>query len=126
MKKENKTKSISSSAQYVTLRIYFSHPRSFTYLPFFFSPTHKTETGIVNRWETTNGKPPGPISMMGQSETLSRSWIIFTLFSRCIMLLLCYSPPTTNSAIMLSRNYFPQPNQHILTFLHLILLCRII
>jgi len=40
----------------------------------FATPTHKTETGIANRWGmTTNSKPPGPIIMMGGSETLSRS-----------------------------------------------------
>jgi len=35
----------------------------------FCNPTHKTETGTANRWETTNSKPPGRIIMMGQSET---------------------------------------------------------
>jgi hypothetical protein len=40
-------------------------------------PTHKTETG-----GTTNRKPAGQIIIMGQSEKLSRKWIIFiTLFS---------------------------------------------
>ncbi len=63
------TKSISSGAQYVTLRKYFSHP-SFSYVPLC-NPTHKTETGIVNRRGTTNSKPPGRIIMMSQSETLS-------------------------------------------------------
>jgi hypothetical protein len=48
----------------------------------FFNPTDETETGTANRWGTTNSKPPGPMSMMGQSETLSNSQIIFiTLFS---------------------------------------------
>jgi hypothetical protein len=37
-------------------------------------PTHKTETRTANanRWETTNSKAPGPIIMIGQSETGSR------------------------------------------------------
>jgi hypothetical protein len=48
----------------------------------FFNPTDESETGTANRWETTISKPPGPISMLGQSETLSNSQIIFiTLFS---------------------------------------------
>ncbi len=39
----------------------------------FSNPTLKTETRTASRWGTTNGKPPGPIIMMGQSETLSSS-----------------------------------------------------
>jgi len=46
------------------------------------NPTNKTETGIANRWRTINSKPHGPMIMMGQSETLSSSYIIFiTLIS---------------------------------------------
>ncbi len=37
----------------------------------FATPPHKTETGTPNGWGTTNSKPPGPIIMMSQSETLS-------------------------------------------------------
>jgi hypothetical protein len=48
----------------------------------FSNPANKTETGTPNRWGTTNSKPLGPIIMIGQSETLSRSQITFiTLFS---------------------------------------------
>jgi hypothetical protein len=61
------TKSISNSAQYVTLRIFYSHPSLVMYS--FATPT--TETRTANRRGTTNSKPPGPIMMMGQSETLS-------------------------------------------------------
>jgi hypothetical protein len=39
----------------------------------FCNPINKSETGTANRWGTTNNKPPGPIIMMGQSETLSTS-----------------------------------------------------
>jgi hypothetical protein len=39
----------------------------------FGNPTNKTETGTANTWRTTNNKPPGPIIMMDQSETLSSS-----------------------------------------------------
>jgi hypothetical protein len=53
------SKSISSSAQYVILQKYFSHPSLVIY--FFPKPTHKTKTETANRWETTNGKAPGPI-----------------------------------------------------------------
>jgi hypothetical protein len=70
---------ISSGEEYVTLQKYFSHPSSDIH---FFNPIHKTKTGTANRWGTTNSKPQGPIIMMGQSEILSSSHIIFiTLFS---------------------------------------------
>jgi hypothetical protein len=78
------TKSISSGAQYVTLRKYFSHP-SFSYV-LFCNPTNKTETGTAKQigggGGTTNNKPLGAIIMIDQSETLSSSnQIIFiTLF----------------------------------------------
>jgi hypothetical protein len=61
----------------VTLQKYFSHPSLV-----FCKPIYKTKTETANRWETTNSKPPGPIIMIGQSETGSSSQIIFiTLFS---------------------------------------------
>jgi hypothetical protein len=106
--------SISSSAPYVTQQKVF-FPSKFSYL-LFCNPTHKTKTGTANRWGSTNSKPPGPIIMMGQSETVITSRIIFyyTLFWRCTSLL-CHSPATANS----------EPNRHILTFLHPIVLCRI-
>jgi hypothetical protein len=43
----------SSGAQYVALQKYFSHPSLVIYF-FFSNATHKTKTGIANRWETTN------------------------------------------------------------------------
>jgi hypothetical protein len=64
----------------VTLQKYFSHPSLVIY--FFATPPQKTELGTANRRGTTNSKPPGPIIMIGQSEILSSSQIIFiTLFS---------------------------------------------
>jgi hypothetical protein len=47
----------------------------------FCNPTHQTEPGTANRLGTTNSKPPAPISMMGEWETLSSNPIIcITLF----------------------------------------------
>jgi hypothetical protein len=43
----NHAKSISSSAQYVTLHKYFSHPSLVIYL--FSVPTHKTKAGTANK-----------------------------------------------------------------------------
>ncbi len=54
----------------------------FSYL-LFCNPTHETETMTVNRWGTTNSKPPGPIIMIDQSKSGSIIQIIFiTLSSR--------------------------------------------
>jgi hypothetical protein len=58
-------KSISSSAQYLTLQKHFSHPDLVIYL--FPNPTHKTKTGTASRWETTNSNLPGPIKLSSQS-----------------------------------------------------------
>ncbi len=71
-------------------------------------------------------KPPRPITMMAQSESLSSSYIIFiTLFSagaeRCCAPLLAMA----TWAIMLNQNYFPESNWHLLDFLNPILLCKI-
>ncbi len=67
--------------QYGTLQKYISHPGLVMYSSFA-TPPMKTKTGTANRWQTTDSKPPGPGIMMGQSETLSSSHIIFiTLFS---------------------------------------------
>jgi hypothetical protein len=58
---------------------YFSHP-SFSYL-LICNPTHKTETWTANKWGTTSSKPPGPIIMMGRSETLIDSQVLFITLS---------------------------------------------
>jgi len=67
-----------------------------------------------NRLGITNSKPPGPIIMMGRSETLSWCEIIIFVtlfFCRC----------TTQAVQWCSANaHFPELNWHILTFLHLI------
>jgi hypothetical protein len=68
-------KSISSGAQYVTLRKYISHPSLVA--DSFASPFRITETGTANRWGTTNSKSPGLIIIwIGQSETPSSNQII--------------------------------------------------
>jgi hypothetical protein len=70
-------KIISSGAQYVTLQKCF-HIQVWL----FGTPPIKTERGTLKTSETTNSKPPGPIIMMTQSETLIGSQVIFiTLFS---------------------------------------------
>jgi hypothetical protein len=49
---------------------------------FFPTPPIKLKVGLQTKWETTNSKPPGPIIMIGQSETGSNRHIKFIpLFS---------------------------------------------
>jgi hypothetical protein len=69
-----------SGAQYVTLQKCFSHPSLVIYC--FATQPRKLNLGTANRWGTTNSKPHGPIVMMGRSETLITSQVLFiTLFS---------------------------------------------
>jgi hypothetical protein len=63
---------------YHPAKIFFTS--KFSYL-LFCNPTHKTETGTINIRGTSNSKPPGPIIMIGQSETPSTSQIICTTHS---------------------------------------------
>jgi hypothetical protein len=81
------TYSISSSAQYVTLQKYFLHSSSVLF--FFFIPTHKIKTGTANRWETTNSKPPGPITTIGRSETQGAAVRAYLLHSSLASVRLC-------------------------------------
>ncbi len=97
------TQSISSSAQYVTPAKYFSHP----YLLSFATPPIKLKLG----WQIiTNSKPPEPIIMMDQSETLISCEIVFIAL---------FSARTEPKTISLSQTGV------FLTFLHPIVLCRV-
>jgi hypothetical protein len=76
---------------------------------------------------TTHSKQPGPIIMFGQSKAGSTDQIIFiTLFSSMCTALLHLLPASANCAYMQEQNRFAELNQHLLTFLHLILMCRVI
>ncbi len=105
------------------MKIFFTS--KFCYV-LFCNPTHKTETRTANRWGTTNSKPPGPIIMMRQSETLSCSWIIFiTLFFQVQSAAVPFTSYGQPAPLCCEQNHFPEPNRHVLDFLHLILLCRV-
>jgi len=56
---------------------------------FFFIPTHKIKTGTANRWETIDSKPPGPITMIGQSETQGAAVRAYLLHSSLASVRLC-------------------------------------
>jgi hypothetical protein len=89
----------------------------------FCNPTYKRKTAKANRWGTTNSKPPGLIIMMGQSETVFR--VRSYLLHSFMQVHNSVAPFSSHCAIMRSQNHFPEPNLHILNFLHAILLCRI-
>ncbi len=82
------------------------------------------ETGTANRWGATNREPPGPIIMIGQSRNTQQQLdhIHYTLLRRCTTLLRLL-PATAKFAVMLSQKDSPEPNPHVLTFLHP--MCRI-
>jgi hypothetical protein len=56
-------------------------------------------------------------------NTGERSDNIYETFSCTCTALLRILPATAKFAIMLSQNDFPEPNQHVLTFLHPIFDC---
>ncbi len=75
----------------------------FSYVLFRNLTTDKTETGTAYMWGTTNSKPP---------EQQQLDHVFITLFSAK------FKPFT-------SQNYFHEPNQHMLGFLHPIFVWRI-
>jgi hypothetical protein len=90
----------------------------------FCHPTHKTEAGIANRCETTNSKPPGPIIMMGESEThwvAVRSYLLHSFSAGAQRCCDFTSHGKRAQLLCLSQNQFPELNQHVLDYL----LCRI-
>ncbi len=122
-------KSISSGAQYATLRKYFSHLSLVMYS--FATPTKKKlKLGQeqIGGGGTTNSKPPGRIIMMGPiRNTLSSSQIIFiTLFSAGAQLCCAlYQPRQPVKCMLVRQNQFPQSNRHMLDVVHPMLLWRI-
>jgi hypothetical protein len=110
------SKRITNGAHYVTLQEYFSYP-SLTILLFFLAPPIKTKTGTANRRETiTNSKLHGSIrNKEHQSDP------IYYTFHWAHVRFCC----SAYCAKMLHQNHFAEPTQHVLTFLHPILICRI-
>jgi hypothetical protein len=100
---------------------YFSHPRLVIY--YLATPLMKLKTGTANRSGTSNSKPPGPIVTVAQSEHWAsvRSYLLHS-FLRLQSAAVSFTshPKPCNYA---DPKQFPEPNRHILDFLHLILLC---
>ncbi len=111
-------------AQYVTLQKHFTRPS----LAFYFcgTPPYKTKIVTANGWEATNSKPPGPIIIFGQSEKQGPSGKSYLLhsFLAGAQRWLPFSSLSKLYKYACSKNHFPQPKRHVLTFLHPILLCR--
>jgi hypothetical protein len=79
----------------------------FSYSRFFCNPTNKTETGNCIYVGTINRKPPGPITIFGQSKTGRTCQIIFiTPFSSKCTPLLRLLPALANWAHMQEQNHF--------------------
>jgi hypothetical protein len=111
-------KSIPSNVQYVTLHKYFSHPSLVIY--FLSTPHIKLKLGLQI------GARLLIANHLDQSETRSSSQIIFiTLFSCMCTALMCILPASANCAKLVGNNHFAEPNWHVLTFLHPILMCRV-
>ncbi len=115
--------------QYVTLLKNKFLTSKFSYL-LFRNSTDKTKIGIANGWATTNSKPRGSNqSLWLANQDRTSSQIIFsTLFSdRCIAVLRLLSASKHALLKCWAKANFtePNPNQHVLTFLHPILMCRI-
>jgi hypothetical protein len=104
----------------------------FSYL-LFCDLTH--QTGIANRYGITtysSSKPSGRIIMIGQWEIVMSCQILFItlFFCRCTAVqLFCSAAPyqlqQTVKKLLFTHNHFVELNQHVLTFLHPILLCTI-
>jgi hypothetical protein len=64
--------------------------------------------------------------MIGQSEA-GAAVISYFLHSSLAGVMLCYAflPASENCAKMLGQNHFAEPNQHVLSFVHPILICRV-
>ncbi len=111
--------SIGGDPQYATpaKNKYFSHPSLIIHL-FLPTPPIKLKQGQQIGGGTTNSKPPGPIIMMGRSETLSSSQIQFItlFFCSCTGLLRLLAKGGKVCAIMLWQNHFPEPNQTYFDF----------
>jgi hypothetical protein len=107
-----KGQNISTSAQYVTLQKYLSHPS----LVIWICTTPPIKLKLEQLGEQVSGRQLIAIYLdqslqMGQSKTLISNQIVFsTLDSAC-----------ANCPIMLSQNHFLDTNRRVLTFLHSIL-----
>jgi hypothetical protein len=99
---------------------------------FFRNPTEQTKTGSANGLETTHSKPPIPIIMIDQSETLGAAVRLELVHSSLAEVLGFAAGPFASlrklcnlSAKVLGQNHFAEPNRRALAFLHPILVCRV-
>jgi hypothetical protein len=69
------------------------------------NPTHKTKTGITNRWETTNSKAPGPIMAKGAESRRIYYTPFWQVLLGCAVLFTSLSKQC-NKKKMLGQNHF--------------------
>jgi hypothetical protein len=117
------SKSISSGAKYVTLQKKISHPSSVMYS--FATPQIKLKLGeqIGGGLLITNHLDQSLWWANQKHWAAVRSYLLHSFFCMCIALL-TFLWTTATCAIMMSQNYFPESNRHMLEFLHPILVCR--
>ncbi len=115
------SKCISSGAQYVTPRQYFSHPSLVMYS--FATPPIKPKLGQKIGGRLLIANHLNQSLWWANQKTLSSSKIRFiTLFSCCCAL---YQPQQHMQLCWAAKNQFPESNRHMLDFLYPIVLCRI-
>ncbi len=108
-------KSISTSAQYVTL----DNKIKCLSLTFIFGQPdqYNTVIGTAWTWELLLTNPLDQIIMIDQSEILSRSQDQFiTLFFRRCLTVLSLLPNMASCTNLVQRNRFPELKRHILIF----------
>jgi hypothetical protein len=113
--------SISSCAQYVTLRKKLSHPSLLMYS--FTTPLIKLKLVQQIGGELLIANHLDQSLWWANVSQYQLDHIYYTFSCRCTALLRWLKAMAT-CAIMQSQNNFPDPNRHVLDVLHLILLCR--
>jgi hypothetical protein len=87
-------------------------------------PPPKIETGSANRWEILIANHLDKSLWLANQNQGAQIMFITLVSSRCTALLR-FLPASANRTNMQKKNHFPEPNQHMLTFLHPTLMFRV-
>ncbi len=115
------------SALYVTVQKYVSYPSLVIYS--FFNPTHKSETGTVNRCGITVANHlHQSIWWANQKHWAAvRSYLLHSFLQvHNVAAPFTFHQPPQTLQLRGSQNHFHEPNHHVLTFLHPVLSWRIV
>jgi hypothetical protein len=96
------------------------------YYLFYCNVTYKTETGIANKWQLliANHLDQSLCLANKQQGAANRSYLLHSSLAGAQLCCAFHQPQQTEQRSR-SKIYFPEPNKHILTFLHLIVMCRV-